>query len=187
MSEPKQKPGRSKQDYGTPPEFLAALKPWFGIAGFDFDLAASHDNAVTDLYFTERDDALSRESWKCGDGYNWLNPPYKNLGAWTQRAWRELCCHRAQTLMLVPAAVGSNWWRDWVNEKARVRFLNPRLTFVGCKDPYPKDCALLIYDHFVLDDEWRTDFYDVWTWKPGKAHPAIGKSEDVSQGIGSAS
>ncbi len=45
MTEPKQKPGRSKQDYGTPPEFLDAVKARFRIEAFDCDLAASHDIA----------------------------------------------------------------------------------------------------------------------------------------------
>ena len=44
MSVPIQKPGRSRQDYGTPPEFLAAVVARFGPLAFD--LAASRDNAV---------------------------------------------------------------------------------------------------------------------------------------------
>lgn len=162
---PPQKPGRSKQDYGTPPEFLSAVKRRLGIKRFDCDLAASAENAVVrNCYYTKSDDALRLRSWLVAGGWNWLNPPYSNIAPWVKRACLERDTRGVQTAVLIPAAVGSNWWRDWVHEKARVRFLNPRLTFVGCKDPYPKDCALLLYD-----DADSSDFYDVWTWRTSGA------------------
>lgn len=165
MSEPRQKPGRSKQDYGTPPEFLAAVKKRIGINYFDWDLAASEQNTVAADFYTEAEDALAM-SWKTGDGWNWLNPPFTRIGDWARLAHEYAVQDGVQTAVLIPAAVGSNWWRDWVHGKAAVLFLNPRLTFVGCKDPYPKDCALLLYGPEILRH------YDVWTWKQGKAHPA---------------
>lgn len=171
MTEPKQKPGRSKQDYGTPPEFLVAVKAKLGIADFDFDLAASHDNAVTDLYFIEHDNALTCESWKCGDGWNWLNPPYGDIEPWVAKAYREWFAHDAQTAMLIPAAVGTNWWREWVHRKCRVLLLNGRLTFVGHTAPFPKDCALLLYASTV---PFVGPEYDVWTWKSSRSARVTG-------------
>lgn len=164
MTEPIQKPGRSKQDYGTPPAFLAAVKDRLGIFQFDCDLAASKDNAVCPRYLSVMDDALSGIPWNRGPGWNWLNPPFTNLGAWANKADISMTLFGARTAMLVPAAVGANWWRDWVHERASVLFLNGRLTFVGCTDPYPKDCALLLYapNHDGLN-------YDVWTWRQGRA------------------
>ena len=47
--------------------------------------------------------------------------------------------------MLVPAGVGSNWWKAWVHHKAYVFLLNGRITFVGQPTCYPKDCCLLYY------------------------------------------
>ena len=35
---PAQRPGRSRQDFETPPEFIAAVKRRLGINGFGFDL-----------------------------------------------------------------------------------------------------------------------------------------------------
>ena len=57
---------------------------------------------------------------------------------------------------LVPAAVGSNWFRGYVHKKALVLFLNGRLSFDG-KAPYPKDCLLAVYGVKAG--------YDVWKWK----------------------
>lgn len=160
MTEPRQKPGRSKQDYGTPPELLDAIKRRLAIHDFACDLAASDENTVTHMgYITAQDDALAMPSWGFGPGWNWLNPPFSTIGPWVQRAYTETRQRAVKTAVLIPAAVGSNWWRDWVHLKAEAIFLNPRLTFVGCADPYPKDCALLLYRP-VVDQP-----YDVWTWK----------------------
>ena len=158
--EPRQKPGRSKQDYGTPPEFLAAVKARLGIDQFDWDLAATYDNAVAPSFFSAFDNALE-QPWPMA-GWNWLNPPYASIGPWVEKARREARDRDVRTVVLIPAAVGSNWWRDYVHMRCRVVFLNPRLTFVGCKDPYPKDCALLLYAHGYRG-------YEVWTWKTARA------------------
>lgn len=162
MTEPLQKPGRSCQTYGTPPEFLEAVKARLRIERFDCDLAASHANTVAYTYLTETIDALGRD-WKFGHGWNWLNPPYAAIGPWVQKAHLEWLDNDVQTAVLVPAAVGSNWWRDYVHQRCQVMFLNGRIRFVGAKDVYPKDCALLLYGS---DDAPR---YDVWTWKQPKA------------------
>jgi len=158
MPVPVQKPGRSKQDYGTPPEFIAAVKTYLGIEDFDIDLAASPENAITSRYYTERDNALV-QPWKVGSGWNWLNPPYGRIEPWVKRAYEQMYDCGASTLVLVPAGVGSNWWRDWVDRKAFVLLLNGRLTFKGETAPYPKDCALLVYD------KCAQPIYRVWSWR----------------------
>jgi len=61
----------------------------------------------------------------------------------------------------VPAAVGSNWYRDYVHKKCLVLALNGRLAFITGKPKllYPKDCILCLYG---------PDFapgFDVWSWK----------------------
>lgn len=161
MTEPTQKPGRSKQDYGTPPEFLAAVKAKLGIPSFYCDLAARRDNAVADTYITPEINALS-VPWTMRDGWCWLNPPYANIEPWVRKAYREWFVNNVNVAMLIPAAVGANYWRDYVHRKCRVLLLNGRITFVGCKDPYPKDCVLLLYASVV---PFIGPEYDVWSWK----------------------
>ncbi len=164
---PVQKPGKSKQDYGTPDDFTAAVKLRFGIEEFDIDLAASSANTLAPIYFDQEMDALSQPSWKIGTGLNWLNPPFSHIAPWVEKAYVGLHRDDAETVVLIPAGVGSNWWRDWVHKKAFVLFLNGRLTFKGTPvnpktgkvDAYPKDCALLVYDRYM------TPGYDVWSWQ----------------------
>lgn len=157
---PPQKPHRSKQDYRTPSAFLDAVKRYLSIDAFDCDLAASPDNAVADLFLTEDLSAFDAPSWKFGNGWNWCNPPYSDIRPWVERAEYESHLGAA-TAMLIPASVGSNWWRDFVHNRARVLLLNGRLAFMPDKPTwlYPKDCCLLLFGSRVIDG-----MYDVWTW-----------------------
>ena len=146
--------GRSRQDYGTPRELLDAVRTLFGPLAFD--LAASPDNAVSSRYFTAADDALAHK-WAaitCRPGeYLWLNPPFAHIEPWVKKCVAE----SARVLLLVPASVGADWWRDYVHQRGRVSFLNGRVKFVGATDYYPRDCALVSYAD--------TPRYDVWSWR----------------------
>lgn len=159
---PKQKPGNSKQDYQTPPEFLAAVRNRLRIENFYLDIAASAENAVCDNYLTEEDDALSSvRTWQPLDGYGgwaWLNPPYAHIEPWVAKAAKE-AQRGAHIAVLVPASVGADWWRDWVEPFAYQSYLNGRLKFVGVKDYYPKDCALLLYT------PWQYMGHEIWNWR----------------------
>ncbi len=161
MTMPKQKPGRSKQDYGTPEEFLLAATSKLGIKTWARDLAASDENAVTFPYFTEEQNSLV-QCWSDMTAWQWLNPPYSDIRRWVQKAYGA-SLEGAQIAVLIPASVGANWWRDWVHEKAHVLCLNGRIKFVGATGLYPKDCALLLYSKRL------TPGYHIWTWpKEGK-------------------
>jgi phage N-6-adenine-methyltransferase len=167
---PAQKPGRSKQDYQTPAQFLRAVKARFLIEDFDIDLAATRDfdsmtdTSVTERCYTEQDNALV-QPWKVGNGWNWLNPPFGRIEPWVQRAYEQARDYDARTLVLVPASVGANWWRDWVHDKAFVHLLHARLSFDG-KAPFPKDCALLEYSRAAAYDLFdRGSYYTLWDWR----------------------
>lgn len=157
---PVQKPGKSRQDYQTPLELIEAVGRRLNIDKFSFDLAASKENAVAEQFYTEEDDALI-QPWAM-PGWHWCNPPFGKLRPWVKKAWDEVQLG-ARVVMLVPAGVGSNWWKDYVHDKAHVLFLNGRLIFgVGGKPeaaPYPKDCAILLWTPFVFGG------YEVWDWR----------------------
>ncbi len=159
---PRQKRGDSRQDYETPNELLDAVRDRLSITQFSADLAASEDNAKANLYFTEEQDSL-KQSWhsvslSSFDKWCWLNPPFANIEPWVKKAAEEsfLGAHIAT---LVPASVGANWWREWVEAYAYVSFLNGRVTFDGCTTPYPKDCAILLYT------PWGFTGSECWNWR----------------------
>lgn len=166
---PAQKPGRSKQDYATPRDFLDAVRAKFGVRAWAWDLAATRDNCVTESanYFGPDQlpsvwrDALVAD-WAKLKGDLWLNPPYADIAPWAAKcagdgAWRiRLKLSSTRIFFLVPAAVGSNWWANHVDGKARVVFPRPRLSFDG-KAPYPKDVSLIVYG--------EKPGYETWRWR----------------------
>lgn len=152
---PKQKPGRSKQDYGTPPEFIEAVEDRFGT--ITFDLSASKSNAVADRFFDIEADSLVQD-WTKLDGVLWLNPPFARIDPWAKKcaASRSPKCDRT-ILMLTPASVGSNWFASHVHGVASVLALSPRITFVGETAGYPKDLILSVFGggHAPGFSQWR--------------------------------
>lgn len=160
MSQPSQKPGKSRQDFGTPDVFIAAVKSVFG--HLDWDLAADETNHKAFEWFDEAMDGLKQPWYKLlprNDGnWLWCNPPFGNIEPWARKCWEE-SDYGARVLMLVPASVGSNWWFRWVHDKAHVYLLSPRLCFDG-KSPYPKDCVLLAYDK----SRPTPPGYECWRW-----------------------
>lgn len=160
MPEPRHNKGKSKQDYRTPPVFLDAVRERWGITQFACDLAATAENTVVPGCYYDQEMNSLVQSWVMG-GINWLNPPFADIEPWVQKALHE-SQDGAHTLVLVPAGVGSNWWRIFVHEEAHVYFLNGRITFLGAADPYPKDLALLEYGPNILPG------YTIWRWQKPK-------------------
>lgn len=157
---PAQKPGKSRQDYGTPPDFLHAVRHRLGIDRFSIDLAATKANAVCPIYYSleEGNDSLSPQCPWTGNGWAWLNPPFAKIGPWVEKATMEARLG-AHVAVLVPASF-AGWWFKWVEPYAYVNFLGNRITFVGETTAYPKDCALLLYT------PWAMTGNEVWRWKP---------------------
>lgn len=158
---PAQKPGRSKQDYETPREFIDAVEKRFGRV--TLDLAATKENKKSERFWTTGADSLSflwSSSFRRGD-VGWLNPPYSKISPWAEKCSRESLSlvPGAIILLLVPAAVGSHWFERHVFGRASVFFLKPRISFVGTDGSYPKDLMLCRYaSDFITDVQ-------IWEWK----------------------
>jgi phage N-6-adenine-methyltransferase len=166
---PKQKPGRSKQDYETPADLIAAIKQRFAIENFAFDFAADSRNTKAKKYWSVLDDSLSKspEVWaqQCREGWGWLNPPFANIKQWAWRC-RAAMNHGADILLLVPASVGSGWYRDYIDGEpgVKVSFLNGRPHF-DKQHPtwgYPKDCMLVCFIGSFREAEFVTE---CWNWR----------------------
>lgn len=164
---PAQKPGRSKQDYATPREFLAAVKVKFGIHEWAWDLAAVRENCVCPNYYGPDATAIAHRDallcdWTKRRGDLWLNPPYADIAPWAEKCGSTQVLRRknagnseaGRIFFLVPAAVGSNWFANHVDGKARVIFPRPRLSFDG-KAPYPKDVLLAVFGEIPGYKCWR--------------------------------
>jgi hypothetical protein len=166
---PTQKPGKSRQDYRTPPEFLRAVAREFHVAVWGYDLAATAENRVnlemaSVTYHLGPGSKIAENAlavdWSQLPGQDFcdmfLNPPFADIEPWVSKCARTV--RRGRIFMLVPAAVGSNWYALHVHARAHVIAISPRLTFQGESAPYPKDIVLL---------EWSgvKGGFSTWRWK----------------------
>lgn len=146
--------GGSKQDYGTPPEFIRAVEERFGPIAFD--LAASAENTVAPAYFDEEADSLKQDWWKL-EGNLWLNPPFAHIEPWAAKC-EEVRHRQGWLFFLTPASVGCNWFERHLHRKAYVIGVSPRLTFVGESHGYPKDLSISLFGFGVSG-------FDTWRWQ----------------------
>lgn len=160
--------GNSQQNFATPRIFGAAVLQRLNIDQFAHDFAASSENAVANCYWDEELNSLSRtpERWRMAltapdieNAWGWLNPPFDKIAPWA-KACAALKETAGQIAFLVPAAVGSNWWHDYVHGRALVLFLNGRIPFDPKKPHwgYPKDLALCLYSATCEPS------YEIWEW-----------------------
>ena len=162
MTMPVQKPGRSKQDYGTPWPFFEAVENKLLNAKFDVDLAAHAENTKVPGNFVnaERNSLALNWSTEFAGKLGWLNPEFADLATWALKCKTE---KGLRIVTLTPASVSTNWYAEHVHEQALIVFVRPRLTFVGAKDPYPKDLMLSLWNFNNDKGEPLTGF-DIWRW-----------------------
>jgi phage N-6-adenine-methyltransferase len=158
----------SKQDYSTPDEFVRAVERRWG--PISFDLAADADNSKAPKnvagtgkknWFDEQDDSLVQEWHKLPGGLLWLNPPFRRIEPWAKKCAQESVLSRDHIiLLLVPAAVGANWYAKWCYPFARTVALTGRICFIPGQ-PFPKDCMLCVYGPPEVEDNQ----FEVWDWR----------------------
>lgn len=146
-----------REDWGTPRDLFAALSKEHN---FVVDLAASRENALCDYFIDEAIDLMSERASRYIEKvmsynpplapYAWINPPYKGGGATGNFVLRavELCVMNELGLVaLIPASVGSVWWREAVHSCFDFVIFTRRLTFEGAPTTAQFDTALCIMGH----------------------------------------
>lgn len=166
-AQPTKKSGRGRQDYATPPEFLAAVTRRFGRIGWDLAAEAGTSAAADPAcYFgpgsRHSEDAFPVSWANVGlrQWWLWLNPPFAHLDPWAAKCAEEMQ-RGARILMLTPASIGTRWFAEHVQPHAHVIGLSPRITFVGTDAPYPKDLMLSVFAHGLTG-------FSTWHWWPTK-------------------
>lgn len=125
-----QTPREIKDWWRTPPAIFAALNHEFHFAA---DVAASDENHLLPLYFTEAQNSLSlnwAQEVKSPIAMVWCNPPYSNPLPWVQKAQRE-ARRGIGTVMLVPSDTSVGWFIEAMRSCAEIRFIiGGRLSFI---------------------------------------------------------
>ena len=125
------------KDWGTPPKYVEAVKAFFG-GQIDLD-PCSNDWSVVKArveYRLPKQDGL-KESWNYKNIF--VNPPYgrdqqrgTGIRSWIHRCEMAHKTHASEVLALVPVAVNTAHWKQFIFGKARsVCFLaDTRLKFL---------------------------------------------------------
>ena len=130
----------ASDEWPTSPKDFAKLDRRYH---FTLDPCATPDNAKCDLYFTREQDGLAQD-W--GEHRVFCNPPYgKAINAWVRKCWQASQAG-AFVVALLPARVDTRWFHDWVQGKAKVKFIRGRLRFGPCTQSAPFPSMLAVYE-----------------------------------------
>lgn len=154
-------------DWRTPADIFDPLNTLFG---FRLDAAADATNAKCAHFLTEDDDALAL-AWfstcvvRDIDPVVWVNPPYKDLRPWVEKAYQE-CLAGCTVVMLIPNSRDTRWYHDIIvpakrdgycrtySYRGRIRFEDPH---PGAKRQAPKQGNMLLVFAPLLPSCWALD------------------------------
>jgi phage N-6-adenine-methyltransferase len=116
----------TSDDWSTPQAYFDKVAARLG--PFDLDACCRTETAKASDFYTKEDDGLANDWY----GRVWVNPPYSKPKVWCQKAVEETKSGNASmVVMLLPAAVDTHWFHDWVLPFAQVEFIRGRIRFIG--------------------------------------------------------
>jgi len=128
-----------KVEWPTPQPFFDRLNDEFD---FTLDPCATPQSAKCDTYFTAEDDGLVQD-W--GTHSVFCNPPYgRGIDRWMEKAYRSSQAG-ALVVVLLPMRTATNWFHNWVINKAELRFVQGCIRFEGAAHKAPFASLVAIY------------------------------------------
>jgi site-specific DNA-methyltransferase (adenine-specific) len=113
---------RASDEWATPQTLFDALDAEFA---FDLDVAARPENAKCAQFYSPDEDGLS-QVWA---GTCFMNPPYSQVRAWAEKAYRESRKSGCLVVGLLFARSDTRWWHDYAMKAAEIRFIRGRVKF----------------------------------------------------------
>ena len=132
----------------TPPFLFQRLNQRWG---FGLDAAASAENSLCSDFISAEEDSLVTP-WDRGPGTVWCNPPYEFNEDFVIRARYESRRLMRGAVLLIPAAVGNEWFHDHVlGVASEVWLFKGRLAFISAETGKPEsgssfDSMLVYWD-----------------------------------------
>jgi len=141
----------NKNDYWETPKKEYAYAVWNYDVTPVIDVCAAEENTRCEMYYTESDDALSKE-W---DEDFFMNPPYSQITKWLKYAHEQHTKHNVNALILTFGKIGVKWFHEFVYNRKKNEWLaeflpvDHRIKF-KLNGIIPKNCKIC-----------KKSFYDV--------------------------
>lgn len=101
---------------------------------FSHDVAATARNALANCYYTEDDDALTKQ-WGTD---NWCNPPYSDTLSWVDKAIEQTSDGSSRkVVMLLPAATSVAWFAKAMAHCSECHLITGRIAFINSETGLP--------------------------------------------------
>ncbi len=145
---------QNKQDWNTPIKYVEAIYSFYGRPYLD---PCSNMDSIVDAHiewYLPTTDGLS-ETWEYPTIF--INPPFgrdmkrkTTIKNWIKKAWESHCIFDSEILVLIPVAVNTRHWKEYIFGKAHICFLSDtRLKFRinGSEENKgaPMPCAMIYY------------------------------------------
>jgi site-specific DNA-methyltransferase (adenine-specific) len=126
-------------EWATPIDFFKELDSEFH---FTLDPCSDETNYKCEKHYTMRENGLL-QNW--GGERVFCNPPYSEIGAWVEKAFRE--GHKDNTIivMLIPARTDTKYFHDYILHRSEIRFVKGRLKFGEGKNSAPFPSMVVIF------------------------------------------
>lgn len=135
-------PGDRPQDIRTPKELLYAVAYCFG-GTIALDAADSlKETPALEHYTGDLGSDGLKMPWK---DRTYLNPPYKDLKDWLEKATREAGNVLHRIVVLCPVRPHRKWFRQAMREATDIVYLDP-LKFEGFAQAFPAPLCLLCFN-----------------------------------------
>ena len=128
-------------EWETPIDFFNKLDWRFG--KFTLDPCATSENHKTKKYYTLEDNGLAQD-WEGETVF--VNPPYRNLSEWVEKAYNESQKLRTKVVMLIPARTDTKYWHNYVMRASEIHFIKGRLKFGDSKNSAPFPSAVIVFN-----------------------------------------
>ena len=129
----------NSDEWTTPSALFRALDRRFG---FELDPAATKENALCSMFFTEAENGLVK-SWVSYRTF--VNPPYSHVADWMLKCKTEAEWGCPLICALIPARTDTRWWHDFVKTADLIHFLKGRLKFGDGMGSAPFPSALAFW------------------------------------------
>ncbi len=148
-----------RQDWETPMSFVKLVEKKINKT-FDLDVCTYDHTTKAPKWFTEADDALTKE-WS--EPTCWMNPPYGGaLPTWLKYAYEQSQKHNNTIVCLIPSRTDTAWFHDWA-AKGEIVFLRGRIKFEqqGEITGTPAFPSMIV----IFDKSRPPRTFNTWEWK----------------------